>query len=127
MVLFGFAQSAMAMTSNISITPPIMVDTFGHKISSFSADQQIGVESTIANNGPSKQDYAYMVQVLGSHGETEYFESNSASLLPSQNFTTSQVWIPKSSGQYTVEVFVWNSLSSAIPLTDVRQIPVTVN
>ena len=127
LVLIGFAQSAMAMNSNIAMTQPIMVDTFAKKITSFHADQQIGVESTLTNNGQSKQNYAYMVQVLGSNGETEYFESNSASILTNQTFTVSQVWIPKSTGQYTVEVFVWNSLSSAIPLTDVSHIPITVN
>jgi len=126
-MLFGFAQSAMAMNSNVSMTQPIMVDTSGQKITSFHAGQQIGVESTLTNNGQSEQKFAYMVQVLGSNGETEYFESTSASMLPNQAFTTSQVWIPKNTGQYIVEVFVWNSLSSAIPLTDVSQIPVTVN
>ncbi|MDR3782398.1 MAG: hypothetical protein P4K92_03710 [Candidatus Nitrosotalea sp.] len=127
LILFGFAQSAMAMNSNISMTQPTMVDTSGQKITSFHAGQQIGVESTLTNNGQSEQKFAYMVQVLGSNGETEYFESTSASMLPNQAFTTSQVWIPKNAGQYIVEVFVWNSLSSAIPLTDVSQIPVTVN
>jgi hypothetical protein len=127
MMLFGFAQSAMAMNSNIAMTQPIMVDTSGQKITSFHAGQQIGVESTLTNNGQSEQKFAYMVQILGSNGETEYFESTSASMLPNQAFTTSQVWIPKNTGQYIVEVFVWNSLSSAIPLTNVSQIPITVN
>ena len=126
LALVGFAQSAMAMNSNVSMTPPIMVDTSGQKISSFHAGQQIGIESTLTNNGQSEQKFAYMVQVLGSNGQTQYFESTSASMLPSQAFTTSQVWIPKSTGQYTIEVFVWSSLSSAIPLTDVSQIPITV-
>ena len=127
MILFGFAQSAMAMNSNIAMTQPIMVDTSGQKITSFHAGQQIGVESTLTNNGQSEQKFAYMVQVLGSNGETEYFESTSASMLPNQAFTTSQVWIPKNTGQYIIEVFVWNSLSSAIPLTNVSQIPIIVN
>jgi hypothetical protein len=126
LALVGFSQSAMAMEGNISMTTPIMVDTSGQKVSSFHAGQQIGIESTLTNNGQSEQKFAYMVQVLGSNGETQYFESTSAAMLPSQAFTTSQVWIPKSTGQYTVEVFVWSSLSSPIPLTNVSQIPITV-
>src|SRR5574337_1043664 len=126
-MLFGFAQSAMAMNSNVVMTTPSMVDISGQKITSFHTGQQIGVESTLTNNGQTEQNYAYMVQVLGSNGETEYFESNSADMLPNQTFTVSQVWVPKSTGQYTVEVFVWNSLSSAIPLTDVSHIPITVS
>jgi hypothetical protein len=129
LVLVGFAQSqsVMAMSGNVAMIQPTMVDTSGQKLTSFHAGQQIGVESTLTNNGQSEQKFAYMVQVLGSSGQTEYFESTSASMLPNQAFTTSQVWIPKTTGQYIVEVFVWNSLSSAIPLTNVSQIPVTVN
>jgi hypothetical protein len=126
LILAGFAQSAMAMNGDVSMTQPVMVDTSGQKVSTFHAGQQIGIESTLTNNGQSEQKFAYMVQVLGSNGETQYFESTSAAMLPSQAFTTSQVWIPKSTGQYTVEVFVWSSLSSAIPLTSVSQIPITV-
>ena len=125
-VLFGFAHSALAMNSNVVMTAPSLVDTSGQKITSFHAGQQIGVESTLTNNGQTEQKFAYMVQVKGSNGETEYFESTSASMLSNQSFTTSQVWIPKSAGQYVVEVFVWDSLSSAIPLTDVSKISVTV-
>lgn len=126
MILFGFTQSAMAMNSNVVMTTPSLVDTSGQKLTSFHAGQQIGVESTLTNNGQSEQKFAYMVQVKGSNGETEYFESTSASMLSNQSFTTSQVWIPKNAGQYVVEVFVWDSLSSAIPLTDVSKISVTV-
>jgi hypothetical protein len=127
MMLFGFAQFAMAMNSNIAMTSPIVVDTSGQKITILHAGQQIGVESTLTNNGSSEQKFAYMVQVLGSNGETEYFESTSASMLPNQSFTTSQVWIPKNTGSYIIEVFVWNSLSDAMPLTNVSQIPIIVN
>jgi hypothetical protein len=127
LLLFGFAQSAMAMNSNVAMTQPILVDTSGQKITSFHAGQQIGIESTLTNNGKFEQKFAYMVQVLGSNSETEYFESTSASMLPNQSFTTSQIWIPKNTGQYTIEVFVWNSLSSAIPLTDVSKIPILIN
>jgi uncharacterized protein YfaS (alpha-2-macroglobulin family) len=116
----------MAMNSNVVMTSPSLVDTSGQKITSFHAGQQIGVESTLTNNGQTEQNYTYMVQVKGNNGEVEYFEGNSASLLPNQSFATSQFWIPKTSGQYVIEVFVWDSLSSAMPLTDVSKISVTV-
>lgn len=104
-----------------------MVDTSGQKISDFHADQQIGVESTLTNNGKSEQKFTYLVQVMDSNGGTDFLEGFSASMLPNQSFTASQVWIPKTTGQYTVEVFVWDSLSSAIPLTDVLHTQITVN
>ena len=126
-VVCGLLQSAMATTGGITVTPPTMVDPFGHVISSFQVGQEIGVESTLTNHGQSNQKFAYMVQVLGSNGETEYFQSTSASMLPNQSFNASQVWIPKNSGQYTVQVFVWDSLSSAIPLTSVLSTTITIS
>ncbi|VVC06182.1 Uncharacterised protein [uncultured archaeon] len=125
-LLFGFVQSAMAMNSDVALTAPSMVDTSGQKISSFHAGQQIGVESTLTNNGKSEQKFTYLVQVIDKNGATDYLEGFSASMLPSQSFTASQVWIPKTTGQYTIEVFVWNNLFSAIPLTDVLHTQVTV-
>jgi hypothetical protein len=104
-----------------------MVDTVGKPLNDFHVGQQIGVESTLTNNGSSEQKFAYMVQVLDNSGATEHFESFSASMLSQQSFTASQVWIPKNPGQYTVQVFVWDSLSSGIPLTDVLQKQITIN
>ena len=125
-LLFGFVQSAMAMNSDITLTQPSMVDTSGQPVSTFHAGQQIGVESTLTNNGKSEQKFTYLVQVIDSSGGTDYLEGFSASMLPNQSFTASQVWIPKTTGHYTIEVFVWNNLFSAIPLTDVLHTQVTV-
>ncbi|MGI0017852.1 MAG: hypothetical protein ACREA1_04010 [Nitrosotalea sp.] len=128
-ILFGFAHSAFAMTSNITLTPPEFVDTFGKPISNFQVDQQIAVQSNLTNNGSSDQPITYLVQVMDSNGATDFLEG--ASLLgkgisPGQSFTEAKVWTPKHSGQYTVEIFVWSSLTSAIPLTDVLHTTVNV-
>jgi len=125
-LLLGFTQSALATDGGITVTQPIMVDPFGHAISSFQVGQEINVQSTVTNHDTSNQKYAYMLQVLGSNGETEYFGSNSASLEPTQSFNASQMWIPTNSGQYNIQVFVWDSLSSAIPLTGVLSTTITV-
>jgi hypothetical protein len=117
----------MATNSGITLTSPSMVDTSGQTISNFQVGQQIGVESTLTNHGASTQNFSYVVQVLDSSGGTDFLQVFSASMQSNQSFTASQVWIPKSSGQYTIQVFVWNSLASAIPLTDVLNTQVTVN
>lgn len=126
-IFLGVAQSAFAMTSNIALTPPTLVDSSGHTLSTFQVDQQIGVESKLTNNGNAEQKFTYLVQVMDSTGKTDFLQGFSASLHPNQSFTVSQVWVPHQTGQYTIEVFVWNSLSSAIPLTDVLHTQVTVN
>ncbi len=120
----------MAFNSDIALTNPILVDTSGQKISSLHDGQQIGIESTITNNGASDQKLTYLVQVMDSNGGTDFLEGSSLlgnGLPHGQSVTESQVWIPKHSGQYNVEVFVWSSLSSAVPLTDVLHTTITVD
>jgi hypothetical protein len=126
-LLFGYAQSALAFTSDITLTSPTMVTISGQKTSDFHVGQQIGVESNLTNNGKSEQKFTYLVQVMDNKGKTDFLEGISASMLSHQSFTASQVWIPKDVGQYTVRVFVWDSLSSAIPLTTMHETQITVN
>ncbi|HJW20489.1 MAG TPA: hypothetical protein VJ571_08040 [Candidatus Nitrosotalea sp.] len=128
-LMFGFGHSAMAMTSGITLTPPALVDVSGQPLTSFQIGQEIGVSSTLTNHGTSDEKLTYLVQVMDSNGGTDFLQGSSllGNGLPSnQTITESQVWIPKSSGQYTVEVFVWSSLTSAVPLTDVLHTTITV-
>ena len=121
----GTLQLAHA-DSDVTISDPTMVDSTGHSLSSLVTGQEIGVQSVLTNHGTTNQNFAYMVQVVDSSGGTDYFQAFSASMLPNQSFNASQTWIPTNPGTYTVQVFVWNSLASAVPLTNVVEKQVTV-
>ena len=122
----GFGGIAYATFGDISMTPPKMVSLTGQELTSLHAGQQIGVESIITNHAISQKKFTYMVQVLDNKGQIEYFEGLSAAILPNQSFTVSQLWIPKESGQYTVQTFVLNSLLFPTPVTNVVQTHITV-
>ncbi len=124
--LLGSLQMAHASYSNVMLTNPVLVTPTGQPLTSLHVGQEIAVQSALTNHGTSKQNYTYLVQVLNDKGGTEYLEGTSASMVANQTFTEAQVWIPKDPGTYTVQVFVWTSLSSAIPLTNVIQTPITV-
>ncbi len=117
---------AHASYSDITISDPTMVDSTGHPLTSYEVGQEIGVQSQLTNHGTSSQNYAYMVQIIDSSGVSNYFEASSASLGSNQTFTVVQAWTPKDAGTYTVQVFVWNSLASAVPLTNVVEKQITV-
>jgi hypothetical protein len=119
--------SAHGDFGDISLTPPQMVTITGQELTSFQVGQQIGVESHLTNHANSEQKFTYIVEVSNKDGGIEYLEGFSASMVSNQTFTASQVWIPKQPGQYTVQVFVWNSLASAMPLTNVLETQITVN
>jgi len=122
----GFGGIAYATFGDISLTSPKMVSITGQELTSLHAGQQIGVESIITNHATSQKKFTYMVQVLNNKGQVEYFEGLSASILSSQSFTVSQLWIPKESGQYVVQTFVLDSLLFPTPVTKVVQTQVTV-
>ena len=119
--------NALGAFGDITLTSPKMVNTFGQQLTSIQTGQQIGVESTLTNHATSEQKFTYVVQVLNKDGGVVFLGQFSASMLSNQSFTVSEVWVPSVPGQYDVQVFVWDSLASAIPLTNVLQTQVTVN
>jgi hypothetical protein len=126
-LIISVTPNALGAFGDITLTAPRMVNTTGQELTSFQVGQQIGIESTLTNHATSEQKFTYLVQVMNKNGATEYLEGFSASMVSNQSFTASQVWIPKEPGQYTIQVYVWDSLTSGIPLTHVLQTQITVN
>jgi len=126
LILF-ITPDVLGAFGDITLTAPKMVNTTGQELTSFQVGQQIGVESTLTNHAISEQKFTYVVQVLNKDGGAVFLGQFSASMLSNQSFTVSEVWTPNEPGQYTVQVFVWDSLASAVPLTNVLQTQITVN
>lgn len=126
-LVISIMPTALGAFGDITLTTPKMVNTTGQELTIFQVDQQIGVESTLTNHATSEQKFTYVVQVLNKDGGAVFLGQFSASLLSNQSFTVSEVWVPNKPGQYTVQVFVWDSLASAIPLTNVLQTQINVN
>jgi len=126
-LIVSTVPNAIGAFGDITLTSPKMVNTFGQQLNSFQTGQQIGVESALTNHAASEQKFTYVVQVLNKDGGVVFLGQFSASMLSNQSFTVSEVWVPNMPGQYDVQVFVWDSLASAVPLTNVLQTQVTVN
>ena len=126
-LIVSVVPNALGAFGDITLTSPKMVNTSGQQLTSLQVGQQIGVESILTNHATSQQKFTYVVQVLNKDGGAVFLGQFSASLLSNQSFTVSEVWVPNTPGQYTVQVLVWDSLASAIPLTNVLETQVTVN
>lgn len=111
---------------NIALTPPKTVSLSGELLDTIYIDEPVGFSSVLTNNDTSERKFTYIVQILNKEGGTDYLEGLSASFLPDQSFTAVQSWTPTESGKYTVQIFVWESLSSAIPLTQTIQTEIMV-
>ncbi|HKC79104.1 MAG TPA: hypothetical protein VKB83_03350 [Nitrosopumilaceae archaeon] len=126
-LIISVTPNALGTFDDITLTAPKMVNTTGQELTSFQVGQQIGIESTLTNHATSEQKFTYLVQVMNKDGAAQYLEGFSASMVSNQSFTASQVWIPKEPGQYTIQVYIWDSLTSGIPLTHVLQTQIAVN
>jgi len=126
-LIISITPNALGTFGDITLTSPKLVNTTGEELGTLHVGEQIGVESILTNHAKSEQKFTYLVQVLNKDDGTEYFEGLSASMVFNQSFTASQVWIPKEPGQYTIQIFVWDSLASAIPLTNFLETQITVN
>jgi len=75
-------------------------------------DEQIMIMADISNNQDVQQDFAYITQVKNDKDVVISLSWLTGSLSPRQSFSPAQSWIPKESGNYQIQVFVWESITN---------------
>jgi len=73
-------------------------------------DEQIMIMADITNNQDVQQNFAYITQVKNDKDVVISLSWLTGSLSPRQSFSPAQSWIPNESGNYHIEVFVWESI-----------------
>ena len=119
-----------------TIVPPLerapaanarVVDAFGNALAAVSVDQQVQITADLANGQDREQAFAYLVQVQDGNGVTVALSWITGSLVGGQAFTPAQSWTPTSSGEYTVQIFVWESVVNPIALSPPLSITINVS
>jgi len=75
-------------------------------------DEQIMIMADITNNQDVQQNFAYITQVKNDKDVVISLSWLTGSLSPRQSFSPAQSWIPKESGNYQIQVFVWESINN---------------
>ncbi len=75
-------------------------------------DEQIMIMADISNNQDVQQNFAYITQVKNDKDVVISLSWLTGSLSPRQSFSPAQSWIPNESGNYHIEVFVWESIDN---------------
>ncbi|MGI9567551.1 MAG: hypothetical protein ACR2LL_11145 [Nitrosopumilus sp.] len=104
-------DSSIPFTERLETSPILLSDVHGKQLVSFSSDKQIQIVGTITNNQNFAQKFVYFVQVK--NNSTNFTESVSwmqGEILSKQSMDVSQSWIPKKTGTYQIETFVWESI-----------------
>ncbi len=116
---FAKADSSIPPINRLENFPITFSDSLGNQLQFFSTNNQMQMVGTIVNEHDFKQKFVYLFQVKNA---TNFIESVSwiqGELSSKQSLDVSQSWIPKKSGIYQIETFVWNSLNDPIALAPV--------
>ena len=103
-----------------------IVNSLGEDIRSPVVDQQLNLQTSLKNLSGNNIDWAYIVQVVNSDGAIIDLNYATGSLVKNQTLTAALSWTPNSSGNYKIEIFVWNNLRDIDPLAPMSSHAITV-
>ncbi|MBT5278468.1 MAG: hypothetical protein HOL73_01845 [Nitrosopumilus sp.] len=113
--------------NRIQTSPISLSDGFGNPITSLLSETQIQIVGTIENQINYDQEFIYFFQIKNSDNSVISLSWIEGKLSPNQILDISQSWIPKTSGNYVLETYVWNSLNELIPLSPPNTTIITID
>jgi len=110
-------DSSISPIERIKNSPITFSDGLGNTLQSFSPNLQIQIVGTILNEHDFNQKFVCMFQVKNDENIIESLSWVQGEISSQQSLDVSQSWIPKKSGVYTIETFVWNSINDHTALS----------
>ncbi len=89
-------------------------------------DEQIMIMADISNNQDVQQNFAYITQVKNDKDVVISLSWLTGSLSPRQSFSPAQSWIPNESGNFHIQIFVWESITNPEALSPPLSMTVNV-
>lgn len=120
-------DSSLPPIQRVDNSPIKLSDSLGNELNSFSVDDQIQIVGTITNSQEHKQGFVYFFQVKNSDDSTESIAWVRGELNGHQTLDVSQSWIPKRSGDYEIQTYVWNSINDPTALGPEMSTLVSIN
>ena len=113
--------------NRIQTSPISLSDGFGNPITSLLSETQIQIVGTIENQINYDQEFIYFFQIKNPDNSIISLSWIQGKLSSNQILDISQSWIPKTSGNYVLETYVWNSLNELIPLSPPNTTIITID
>ncbi len=119
--------SNISPIERISISDNFISDSLGNELGDLSSNEQVQVVGAIQSNQNFGQDFVFLLQITNPKGTIVSLSWINGRLEPNQYLELSQSWIPQQSGEFIIEIFVWDSLLDPIPLAPTLQKSYFVN
>ncbi|MGH9878676.1 MAG: hypothetical protein ACRD5H_13655, partial [Nitrososphaerales archaeon] len=114
-------------TAKVTLSSVKFVDPTGASVSRPSEGSQVLIQSDVKNNLATDQEFVYIVQVKDSSGVTVMISWMSGTLPASKQYAVAQSWLAEDEGSYSVDVFVWQSISNPVVLAPTSKTTITVS
>lgn len=114
-------------TTNLLINSKGIRDTFDKPIQKSSIGEQLNFVTEISNNNQKSQSFTYIIQVKDENNTVIDLKWIEDTVGIGKSKTAKIMWEPTFSGKYVVEVFVWDGIDSAVPLTTKTEHSLDVN
>ena len=118
--------SSISHLERLTNSPITLTDNLGTPLKSFQANNRIQIVGMITNEQTFNQKFVYLVQIKNHDNSVVSLSWMSGELSGYQNLDVSQSWLPKNSGTFLIETYVWNSLDDQIPLSQFISTSVTI-
>ncbi|MGH9909018.1 MAG: beta strand repeat-containing protein, partial [Nitrososphaerales archaeon] len=105
----------------VNVSQLKLVDQTGAALSSPSVGMQVLIQSDVKNTLSTDQQFTYIVQIKDSGGATIMISWMIGTLPAGKEYAVAQSWLVENKGQYTAEVFVWQSLSNPVILAPMQK------
>ena len=110
--------SSIPLQERINLGSTYLADRSGNVVFDPVVNDQVQIVTKVQNAQDFGHSFVYIVQIKDDTDTVVQLSWIQGQLAPLQELELSKSWTPKESGDFTVETFVWNSLSDSVPLSD---------
>ncbi|HLE35026.1 MAG TPA: kelch repeat-containing protein [Nitrososphaerales archaeon] len=106
---------------------PLIIETPVNGIVPVDKGQELVLERIMENKREEKQQFVYILQVKDSVGITIFLSWVEGEMPPNDSIKMSHPWNAESSGDYILQVFVWESMENPTILAPVHTVMINVS
>ena len=123
-IVEGASEQTEAESEQVEFEPaPEAVETEADVVTEsdeITSGSEIQIQTDIVNQQDGSQIFAYIVQIKYEDGTPISISTITGSLAQGQTLTQSISWTPDEPGTYVAEIFIWDDLDNANPLSSVE-------
>ena len=121
-ILFSFPLSyGLSSTERVLSANPNVVNILGVDVDYITIDNQIQITGDVTNVQNIEQPFIFIMQIRDQKDSVIHLSWVGGALFPLQTLSPAISWVPLNSGEYIIQIFVWDSLINADPLSPILE------